>query len=210
MRGGFLDDFGGSSPSSPGSQCGLPPGQLALAEAGARADASAIDHLSRQQLVGQRVILSYQGLDPPDALFEQIRQGKAAGAIADGTRMVMIANATYPALDPQRPASLSRPVITGELRQRLGFRGVTITDAIEAGGLEEFGPIPHRGVLAARAGADLLLFSAQEVDEGIGGYRELRQTYRGGSMSERFFKRSVCRVLRLRRALDAGRKLPPS
>jgi beta-N-acetylhexosaminidase len=63
----------------------------------------------------------------------------------------MISNATYPALDPSRPASLSSAVIRGELRDRLGFRGVTITDALEAGGLEDFGSIPHRGVLAAPA-----------------------------------------------------------
>ena len=104
-------------------------------------------------------------------------------AIAEGTRLVMIANATYPALDPARPASPSRPVIRGQLRQRLGFRGVTITDALEAGGLEDFGPIPHRGVLAARAGADLLLFSQQEIGEGLAGYKELRETFQGGGMN---------------------------
>ena len=130
-------------------------------------------------------------------------------AIADGTRLVMISNATYPALDPNRPASLSRPIMQGQLRRRLGFRGVTITDALEAGGLEEFGSIPHRGVLAARAGADLLLFSEQEIDEGVGGYRELRATFQGGSMNEREFRASVRRVLRLRKALEKGERLPP-
>ncbi|MGH2960859.1 MAG: glycoside hydrolase family 3 N-terminal domain-containing protein [Solirubrobacterales bacterium] len=130
-------------------------------------------------------------------------------AIAEGTRLVMIANATYPALDPARPASLSRPVIRGQLRRDLGFRGVTITDALEAGGLEDFGPIPHRGVLAARAGADLLLFSEQEIDEGLAGYRELRETYQGGSMNEATFEGSVRRVLRLRKALEKGERLPP-
>ena len=130
-------------------------------------------------------------------------------AIADGTRLVMISNATYPALDPERPASLSRPIIRGELRRRLGFRGVTITDALEAGGLEDFGPIPHRGVLAARAGADLLLFSEQEIEEGVAGYGELRRTFQGGSMDEREFHGSVGRVLRLRNELDKGERLSP-
>jgi beta-N-acetylhexosaminidase len=130
-------------------------------------------------------------------------------AIAAGTRLVMIANATYPALDPARPASLSRPVIQGQLRERLGFRGVTITDALEAGGLEEFGSIAHRGVLAARAGADLLLFSQQEIDEGIAGYQELRETFQSGSMDEAEFESSVRRVLQLRKALEKGEGLGP-
>jgi beta-N-acetylhexosaminidase len=86
---------------------------------------------------------------------------------------------------------------------------VTITDALEAGGLDEFGSIPHRGVLAARAGADLLLFSAQDVDEGIEGYQELRRRFQGGSLDEREFEGSVRRVLRLRKAMEAGARLAP-
>ena len=130
-------------------------------------------------------------------------------AIAVGTKLVMISNATYPALDPARPASLSRAVMRDELRQRLGFSGVTITDALEAGGLEDFGSVPQRGVLAARAGADLLLFSGQNVEEGIQGYEQLRQTFQSGVMNEALFERSVRRVLRLRKQLAAGGSLYP-
>jgi beta-N-acetylhexosaminidase len=72
-------------------------------------------------------------------------------AIAAGTSLVMPSWATYPALDPNRPAGLSQIVIREELRQRLGFKGVTITDALEAGSLEAFGTVPERGVLAAQA-----------------------------------------------------------
>jgi beta-N-acetylhexosaminidase len=130
-------------------------------------------------------------------------------AIRMGTRLVMLSNATYPALDPDRPAGLSRPVIQGELRRRLGFDGVTITDALEAGGLENFGSIPNRGVLAAQAGADLLLFSAKDVDEGIQGYEGLLGAYRSRSLNRPQFKRSVERVLRLRKVLASGTRLPP-
>lgn len=63
-------------------------------------------------------------------------------AIAAGVGLVMTSWAVYPALDPGRPAGLSRTVIQGELRGRLGFRGVTITDAIEAGALRRFGDAP--------------------------------------------------------------------
>jgi len=130
-------------------------------------------------------------------------------AIEAGTRLVMISNATYPALDPTRPASLSAAVMRSELRGRLGFRGVTITDALEAGGLEDFGTVPHRGVLAARAGADLLLFSGQDVNEGIAGYQQLLDTFSAGTMDLRRFEGSVRRVLRLRKALTLGTRLPP-
>jgi beta-N-acetylhexosaminidase len=81
-------------------------------------------------------------------------------AIAAGVKLVMTSWATYPALDARRPAGLSAAVIGGELRGRLRFRGVTITDAISAGDLARFGSVAQRGVLAARAGADLVLCSA--------------------------------------------------
>ena len=44
---------------------------------------------------------------------------------------MMVGHARYPALDPTRIASQSRPIIEGVLRGELGFRGVVITDSIE-------------------------------------------------------------------------------
>jgi beta-N-acetylhexosaminidase len=78
-------------------------------------------------------------------------------AIAAGVKLVMTSWATYPALDRRRPAGLSSAVIGGELRGRLGFRGVTITDGIDAGAVTPFGSLSRRAVLAASAGADLIL-----------------------------------------------------
>jgi beta-N-acetylhexosaminidase len=86
-------------------------------------------------------------------------------AIGAGVRLVMTSWALYPALDRSRPSGLSSAIIQGQLRNRLGFRGVTITDAIEAGAIGRFGGIGRRAVLAARAGQDLLLFSNKTVGE---------------------------------------------
>jgi beta-N-acetylhexosaminidase len=88
-----------------------------------------------------------------------------SAAIAAGVRLIMTSWAVYPALDPRLPAGLSSAVIQGELRGRLGFHGVTITDGIEAGSLQRFGTAAGRGVLAAGAGADLILCSAPHVEE---------------------------------------------
>ena len=51
----------------------------------------------------------------------------------------MVSWALYPALDKKFPAGLSATIVQGELRKRLGFAGVTITDALEAGALKNFG-----------------------------------------------------------------------
>jgi beta-N-acetylhexosaminidase len=84
-------------------------------------------------------------------------------AIAAGVRLVMMSWATYPALDPALPAGLSPAVVERELRHRLGFSGVTITDSLEAQALRAFGGPSRRALLAVRAGDDLVLCSGRDV-----------------------------------------------
>lgn len=124
-------------------------------------------------------------------------------AIAAGVRLIMVSWAVYPALDAHRPAGLSATVVRGELRGRLGFQGVTVTDALEAGALGAFGTIAHRGVLAAGAGMDLLLFSAHDVNEGIGGLNGLVSALGNGQLNLAACTASVQRVLALRASLGA-------
>jgi beta-N-acetylhexosaminidase len=92
--------------------------------------------------------------------LRNIDEAPYRSAIHSGVKLVMTSWAVYPALDRRRPAGLSSRIIGTELRRRLGFRGVIITDAIQAGALRSFGGLGHRGVLAASAGADLILCSA--------------------------------------------------
>jgi beta-N-acetylhexosaminidase len=124
-------------------------------------------------------------------------------AIAAGTELVMCSWAIYPALDPNRPAGLSPTIVRGLLREELGFGGVTITDALEAGALEDFGSIPERGVLAAQAGMDILLYSNRFVGEGASGLDALVAALRAGELDRRQFRASVARVLELRERLAA-------
>ncbi len=119
-------------------------------------------------------------------------------AITAGVRLVMVSWAVYPALAPGRPAGLSRAIADGELRQRLGFKGVTVTDALEAGALKKFGPTQNRALLAAQAGMDLLLCSAQNVDEGQQASAALVQGYQDGQLGHPGFAGALQRVLALR------------
>jgi len=66
---------------------------------------------------------------------------------------IMVGHAQYPALD-NRPASLSRKIVTGLLREQLGFRGTVITDDMEMGAIHNF---ESAVVDAVRAGADIVL-----------------------------------------------------
>jgi beta-N-acetylhexosaminidase len=122
-------------------------------------------------------------------------------AIASGVRVVMVSWAIYPALDSRRPAGLSTAVVRGELRRRLGFSGVTVTDALEAGALRAFGPVSNRAVLAARAGMDLLLCSGRKVWQGTSAVTALATALRRGRLNRPAFVASVERVDALRSAV---------
>jgi beta-N-acetylhexosaminidase len=69
----------------------------------------------------------------------------------------MTAHVLYPALDAQRPATLSAPIVTGLLRQALGFDGVIVTDDLEMQAIRGARTIPEAAVLALEAGCDGVL-----------------------------------------------------
>jgi beta-N-acetylhexosaminidase len=121
-------------------------------------------------------------------------------AVAAGVRLVMVSWAEYPALDPGMPAGLSSAIVQDRLRQRLGFQGVTVTDALEAGALQAFGTFQHRAVLAAGAGMDLIL-CGQGVSEGEKAMHGLRSGYLDGTLSKPAFQASLQRVTDLRSSL---------
>jgi len=122
-------------------------------------------------------------------------------AIAAGVKLVLVSWAIYPALDPVRPAGLSPTIVGGELRQRLGFTGVTITDALEAGALQPFGTIGQRATLAAQAGMDLILCSAQQASEGDQAKIALENGYQDGTLGQAAFQAALHRVLALKSSL---------
>jgi beta-N-acetylhexosaminidase len=82
-------------------------------------------------------------------------------AIAEGVPLVMVGHARYPALDRARIASQSRPILQTLLREELGFRGVAVTDSMEAQASLATGSITTVSERAVRAGADLLLLTGR-------------------------------------------------
>jgi beta-glucosidase len=80
--------------------------------------------------------------------------------IAEGVAAVMTAHLMLSALDPEHPATLSRPVLTGLLRQELGFDGLIVTDALVMEAIAGRYGAGEAAVLALEAGADLVLMPA--------------------------------------------------
>ena len=81
-------------------------------------------------------------------------------AVSASAPAVMVANANVPGLTSS-PASVSRAVITQELRDALGFHGLVITDSLSAVAISAAGySVPDASVAAIGAGADMVLFTA--------------------------------------------------
>jgi beta-N-acetylhexosaminidase len=124
-----------------------------------------------------------------------------AGFFGAGGRMVMLATAIYPALAPQ-PAAFSHKIATDELRGRLGFSGVSMTDALDAPAALAFGGAGRAAVAAAGAGTDLVLFSSElTLSQAADAQHALTDAIASGSLSRSDFEASAARVLALRQSL---------
>jgi beta-N-acetylhexosaminidase len=139
------------------------------------------------------------------ATLRSVDEAPYRSAIPAGVKLVMTSWAIYPALDSRWPAGLSSTVIQGELRARLGFRGVTITDGIDAGAVTPFGSLSRRSVLAASAGADLIVCaatnpSANSPSIGLTAWSALASAITHRAISVSSAQQAAARILALRAA----------
>lgn len=120
-----------------------------------------------------------------------------------GIGMVMLANASYPALGGDRPAFAAERIVDRLLRERLGFAGVTITDDLGAGAVRSAFEPEEAAVAAAQAGVDLLLFALVDDPQVLDG---LVAAARRGELGAADREESCARVLELREGLQAPRQ----
>ncbi|WNM39060.1 glycoside hydrolase family 3 N-terminal domain-containing protein [Micromonospora halotolerans] len=127
--------------------------------------------------------------------WERIDLPPFKAAIARGVDAVMTAHIVVPALDPSGdPATLSRPILTGLLRDELGYDGVVITDSLGMAGVRQKYGDDRVPVLALKAGVDMLLNPpVMQV-----AYDAVLAAVRNGELTERRIDESVARVLRLK------------
>lgn len=118
-------------------------------------------------------------------------------AVEAGVPMVMVGHLLYPALDPERPASLS-PEAIRMLREEIGFEGVVITDDLAMAGATGGAPPAAAAVEAVKAGADLLIVSSppqQQADA----YDAVVAAVEAGEIPREQIQASVERVLEVKK-----------
>jgi beta-N-acetylhexosaminidase len=110
--------------------------------------------------------------------------------------IVMLSTAVYPALD-WRAAAWSPPIISGLLRGKLGFGGVTITDSLDSAAAVRHQSEPALAVKSARAGADLLLVTGSEA-ESRAVFSRLRSAAASGALPMSQLTASYNRIVALK------------
>ncbi|MET0207171.1 MAG: glycoside hydrolase family 3 N-terminal domain-containing protein [Thermoleophilaceae bacterium] len=115
-------------------------------------------------------------------------------AIDAGVPGVTLAHALYPVGDFTVPASLSRRIATGLLRDELGFEGVALTDDLADPAITTLYTVPDAAVEAVRAGADMLLVSGPAGDQQAA-YVAVLRAARSARIPRARLERAVGRIL---------------
>ena len=170
----------------------------ALQQAGVAATAK---HFPGLGAAPESTDFAVQRIGLPQAKLRSIDEAPYEAFVAAGGQIVMLSTAIYPAISPL-PAALSPQIAIGELRQRLGFEGVSISDALETVAVQAYGGPAKVSLTAVRAGTDLLLFADLSGAEAAG--RALAAKLRAGGFNREKFEESVQRVLDLRASLAAS------
>ena len=149
---------------------------------------------------------SHLGLARLDADLPRIESVELApfrAAIAAGVDAVMTAHLAVPALEPEdEPATVSSKIITGVLKEELGFRGLVVTDAMDMQGLAALYDTAEASVRAIEAGADMLLMP-KKAEDAIKGVMAAVQR---GRISRKRIDDSLAKVLAAKAKLGLNRK----
>ncbi|MEW5539931.1 glycoside hydrolase family 3 N-terminal domain-containing protein [Streptomyces cyaneofuscatus] len=134
--------------------------------------------------------------------WEELDAAPFRAAIRARIDSIMTAHIVVPALDPSEdPATLSRPILTGILREELGYDGVVVTDSLGMEGVRTKYGDDRVPVLALLAGVDQLL---NPPNLSVA-WNAVLEAVRGGEISEARVEESVLRILRLKSKLGLFR-----
>ncbi|NMO51395.1 glycoside hydrolase family 3 protein [Actinoplanes sp. TBRC 11911] len=138
-------------------------------------------------------------IDRDRAQLEAVELLPFRAAIAAGVRAVMTGHLLVPAFDPELPATLSRRVLTGLLREELAYDGLIVTDAIEMQGVRRTYGLGGATVRALAAGADAICVGGEHADEqtAIVVRDAIVRAVRDGELAEDRLRDAAARVRRL-------------
>ncbi len=134
----------------------------------------------------------------PESRLEAVELAPFRAAIQAGIDVLMTAHVVFPAVDPTGvPATLSRAVLTGLLREKLQFSGVITTDCLEMNAIADTVGVAEGAVLAVLAGADMVMIS-HRLDRQEAAIEALVAAVQTGRVPMDRLQEAATRVRRLR------------
>jgi beta-N-acetylhexosaminidase len=134
--------------------------------------------------------------------LESVEWTPFRAAIASGVDAIMSAHIAVPAIDDSGlPSTLSPKILTGILRDDLGFQGIVVTDALDMGGIVNGFGAGDASVRALEAGADVLLMPADPK----AAIDAVQAAVKSGRLTEARIERSVMRLLRAKAELGLAK-----
>jgi beta-N-acetylhexosaminidase len=137
----------------------------------------------------------------PSARWRAVEFVPFRQAIRSGVPLVMVAHLACPALDPASPSSLSQPIITGILREELGYDGVVVSDDLEMEAIAARLDLGEAAVRFLEAGGDLVLI-CQDPGRQRAALAAVEAAVAVGRLSEARLAASLDRIARVRRRLE--------
>jgi beta-N-acetylhexosaminidase len=142
---------------------------------------------------------------PPDRL-DHVEYVPFRAAVAAEVAFIMTAHVLVPSLDDTRPATLSPTIVGGHLRQRLGYRGVILSDDLEMKAVAAHYDVPTAAVAAVQAGCDAVLVCSGHVDVQVRTLEALVYAVERGDISHAQLEAAQARLAAAkRRFLTAAR-----
>jgi beta-N-acetylhexosaminidase len=141
---------------------------------------------------------------PLDRL-EQVEFVPFRAAIAAEVAAIMTAHVLVPALDEDRPATVSRRIVEGELRAKLGFTGLVVSDDLEMAALARTYPLERAAVAALAAGCDVVLVTAPSQERQALLLEALIHALEEGTLSDDQLREALARQCRAKARFLAKR-----
>jgi beta-N-acetylhexosaminidase len=132
-------------------------------------------------------------------------------AMAAGLDSIMTAHVTFPALDPTPglPATLSKPILTGLLRESYGYEGVIFTDSMAMQAVADRWGVAEAAVMSVQAGADIVL-ACGSFETHIATVEGLIEAVKDGRLTEDRLDESLRRIFRLKAKYCRNPEAEPS
>jgi beta-N-acetylhexosaminidase len=145
---------------------------------------------------------------PPDRL-DAVELVPFRAAIDAGVASIMTAHVLIPSLDEERPATLSPTVVEGLLRQKLGYRGLVVSDDLEMKAISSRYGIPEATVASIAAGCDAVLMCGSSQEPQMQALEAVVKAVESGALPVKRLEDAIARHRRVKeRFLGRPRPLP--